>query len=501
MHASHILALDQGTTSSRAIVFDADGRVCGLGQQEIRQFYPHSGWVEHDPMEIWRSQLATARTALRNASLSAADIAAIGITNQRETTVLWERATGRPVSRAIVWQDRRAAAICERLRADGHETFLRQRTGLPLDAYFSGVKLAWMLENIPGARAAAERGELAFGTIDCWLTWQLTGGALHRTDPSNASRTMMFDLQTQDWSDELLACLDIPRSLLPEILPSSALAGQARAEHFGGAIPLGGIAGDQQAATFGQACLQPGMAKNTYGTGCFMLMNVGTAPRLSTQRLISTVGWTLADGRTSHMLEGSMFVAGAAVQWLRDGLGLFSQAGDIEALAASVADCGDTYLVPAFTGLGAPYWDPYARGTMVGLTRATTRAHIARAALEAIALQSADVFDAMHLDSGVALTELRVDGGAARNDLLMQMQANFLGIPVVRPRELESTALGAAALAALACGLWQDEQEVAARWHAEKCFEPRWSADQRLAKLQRWRQAIAISRQWQADAG
>lgn len=500
MPATHILALDQGTTSSRAIVFDRDGKVCGLGQQEIRQFYPQPGWVEHDPMEIWRTQLETARTALRNAGLSAADIAAIGITNQRETTLLWERASGRPLGRAIVWQDRRAAANCERLRAAGHEAFLRQRTGLPLDAYFSGVKLAWMLEHIPGARAAAERGELAFGTVDTWLTWQLTGGSLHRTDPSNASRTLLFDLHTQDWNDDLLACLGIPRSLLPQILPSSAMAGHALPIHFGGAIALGGIAGDQQAATFGQACLQPGMAKNTYGTGCFMLMNVGDQPRLSTQRLVSTIGWTLADGSTSHMLEGSVFVAGAAVQWLRDGLGLVDHASDIQALAASVPDSGDTYLVPAFTGLGAPYWNPYTRGTLVGLTRGTTRAHLARATLEAIALQSADVLDAMRQDSGIDLSELRVDGGAARNDLLMQIQADLLGIPVVRPRELESTALGAAALAALACGLWPDQDAIAHRWQAEKCFEPHWSEDQRQAKLRRWRQAVAVSQQWQAEA-
>jgi len=491
----YILALDQGTTSSRAMVFDRDGRVRGMGQREFRQHYPQPGWVEHDAMEIWDTQLATAREALRNAGASAADVAAIGITNQRETTVLWDRATGRPVAPAIVWQDRRTAALCDRLRDEGREALLQARTGLVLDAYFAGTKLAWLLEHVPGARAAAEAGRLAFGTIDAWLVWQLTGGAVHSTDHSNASRTLLYDLSLGGWSDELLAVLDVPRSLLPGIAGSSEVVGSTLPELFGGPIPIAGVAGDQQAATFGQACLRPGMAKNTYGTGCFMLMNVGGQPVASRHRLLSTVGWHLA-GRTAYMLEGGVFVAGAAVQWLRDGLGIIQRSDQIEALAAGVPDTDDVFLVPAFAGLGAPHWDPYARGLLVGLTRGTTRAHVARATLESIALQSTELLAAMNADSGIALSELRVDGGAARNDLLMQMQADLLGIAVVRPRVLESTALGAAGLAGLAVGFWSGVDEFAAQWRAERRFEPAWDAGRREARLARWRQAVELAKGW-----
>ncbi|ANN79614.1 glycerol kinase GlpK [Bordetella flabilis] len=518
MKNEYILALDQGTTSSRAIVFDRAGKACGMGQREFRQFYPHPGWVEHDAGEIWRSQLEVAREALRNAGATAADIAAIGITNQRETTLIWDRATGRPLAHAIVWQDRRTAETCDRLRQEGRGEFLQARTGLVLDAYFAGTKLAWLLDNVPGARAAAERGEVAFGTIDTWLIWQLTGGKVHSTDPSNASRTLLFDIHKQDWSDELLECLNIPRSVLPSIAPSSAVVAQTQPQWFGGAIRIAGVAGDQQAATFGQACFKPGMAKNTYGTGCFMLMNVGDKPVTSRNRLLSTVGWGLprpvddgADAQVfagaqpawtpTFMLEGGVFMAGAAVQWLRDGLGIIQRSEDVEALAGSVAGTEDVFLVPAFAGLGAPHWDPYARGTMVGLTRGTSRAHVARATLESIALQSAELLIAMKADCGIELSELRVDGGAARNDLLMQMQADLLGVPVVRPRVSESTARGAAGLAGLAVGFWDDMDAFAAQWQAERRFEPAWSADRREARLRRWGQAVALCKGWAAGAG
>ncbi|MFJ1299781.1 glycerol kinase GlpK [Pseudomonadota bacterium AL_CKDN230030165-1A_HGKHYDSX7] len=504
MTTEFVLALDQGTTSSRAIVFDRAGTVRGLGQREFRQHYPRPGWVEHDATEIWHSQLDVAREALRNAGASAADIAAIGITNQRETTLIWERATGRPLARAIVWQDRRTAPMCEQLQADGHGEFLQERTGLVVDAYFSGTKLAWLLDHVPRAREMAERGELAFGTIDTWLIWQLTGGAVHSTDPSNASRTMLYDIRRQDWSDEILELLNIPRGILPGIAPSSGEVGRSLPELLGGAIPIAGVAGDQQAATFGQACFKPGMAKNTYGTGCFMLMNVGGEPVRSANNLLSTVGWGLPDGaanwRSTYMLEGGVFQAGAAVQWLRDGLGIIQHSEDVEPLAASVADTDDVFMVPAFAGLGAPYWDPYARGTLVGLTRGTTRAHIARATLESIALQSAELLTCMNADSGIALSELRVDGGASRNDLLMQMQADLLGVPVVRPRVAESTARGAAGLAGLAVGFWKSLDEFAGQWEAERTFEPAWPADLREARMARWRQAVALSQGWASDA-
>jgi len=500
----YILALDQGTTSSRAIVFDRKGGIQGVAQREFAQHYPQPGWVEHDALAIWRTQLETARAALANAGVAASDIAAIGITNQRETTVLWDRATGQPVAPAIVWQDRRTASLCDALTEAGHAAMVQRRTGLRLDAYFSGTKLAWLLDHTPGARAAAEAGRLAFGTIDTWLIWNLTGGAVHATDASNASRTLLYDLHAGDWHDELLALLRIPRAVLPEIVASSGVMARALPQWLGAAIPIAGVAGDQQAATFGQACLTPGMAKNTYGTGCFMLMNVGALPAAQHERLLSTVGWQIntANGaQTCYLLEGSVFVAGAAVQWLRDGLGLIERTDEIEALAASVSDSDDVFLVPALTGLGAPYWDPYARGTLVGVTRGTRRAHVARAALEAIALQSAALLTCMRSDSGIALSELRVDGGAAKNDLLMQMQADLLGVPVLRPRVAESTALGAAGLAGLACGFWQDEDDYARHWQIERVFEPAWSADQREARLARWEQAVALARGWAKPVG
>ena len=506
-----LLALDQGTTSSRAIVFNRAGEVVQVAQREFRQHFPQPGWVEHDASEIWATQLAVALEAVEKVqkvaaapvgrAQAAAKIIAIGITNQRETTVLWDRRTGDPVAPAIVWQDRRTVGRCDALRAQGKAAWIQRKTGLVLDAYFSGTKLQWLLDNVPGARARAERGELAFGTIDAWLVWKLTGGRVHATDASNASRTLLFNLHTLDWDDELLALFGVPRSVLPQVVPSSGVLGETDAELFGTALPIAGIAGDQQAATFGQACFAPGMAKNTYGTGCFMLMNTGTAPVRSRNQLLTTVGWqgpAQQPRRTAYCLEGSVFMAGATVQWLRDGLQLIQSAPEVEALAAMVPDTGDVYLVPAFAGLGTPHWDGHARGTLVGMTRGTTRAHIARAALESIALQVADVFDAMARDSGIALTELRVDGGACRNNLLMQMQADFLGVPVVRPRVTETTALGAAYLAGLATGFWRGADEISAQWGVERRFEPAMAAPARAAKLARWREAVQRSKGWAA---
>lgn len=493
----YVLALDQGTTSSRALVFDEAGHIVANAQKEFRQIFPQPGWVEHDPKDIWASQLATAREAL--AQVDAAAVAAIGITNQRETAILWDRASGEPVGNAIVWQDRRTASRCDQLRARGKSAFIQRKTGLVIDAYFSGTKLEWLLDNMPGARVRAENGELAFGTVDSWLIWNLTGGKAHVTDASNASRTMLFNVETMDWDDELLRLLRIPRGVLPQVVPSSGVAAVSRAAVLGRELPIAGIAGDQQAATFGQACFAPGMAKNTYGTGCFMLMNTGSAPVPSASRLLTTVGWLGPEGaarRTAYCLEGSVFMAGATVQWLRDGLGMIRSAPEVEALAASVGDTGDVYLVPAFAGLGTPHWDPYARGTLVGLTRGTTRAHIARAALEAIALQVADVFAAMARDSGIALRELRVDGGASANDLLMQMQADFLGVPVVRPKVTETTALGAAYLAGLATGVWPDAGAIASQWRMDKRFEPGMTPAARGEKLMRWQSAVERSLAW-----
>jgi glycerol kinase len=492
---SYLLALDQGTTSSRAMVFDHHGRVRGAAQQPFAQHYPQPGWVEHDAHEILRTQLDCARAALADAGIGAAELAAVGIANQRETTVLWERASGRAVAPAIVWQDRRTAADCDRLRAAGHADMIRARTGLELDAYFSATKLAWLLANVPGARARAEAGELAFGTVDSWLVWHLTGGACHLTEAGNASRTMLFNIHTLAWDEALLGLLGIPAALLPQIVDSSGVCGETCPEVLGAAVPIAGIAGDQQAATVGQACFAPGMAKNTYGTGCFLLMNTGEHPVASANRLLTTVGWRAA-GRIAYALEGSIFMGGAVVQWLRDGLGLIRRADEVEALAASVPDSGGVVLVPAFTGLGAPYWDAYARGTLLGLTRGSGAGHIARAALESIALQTVDLVAAMDRDGAGPLTELRVDGGAAANDLLMQLQADLLGVPVVRPQMLETTALGAAYLAGLGVGVWSGPDEVAAHWRAQRRFEPALPASEREATLARWRRAVERSRAW-----
>jgi len=490
-----IIAFDQGTTSSRAIAFGRDGRILASAQQEFRQIFPQPGWVEHDAGEIWRTQRDVASQALAEAGLAASDVAGIGITNQRETTVLWERASGRPVANAIVWQDRRTASRCDALRQAGHEPLFAARTGLILDAYFSGTKLAWLLDNVPGARERARRGELAFGTVDSWLVWQLSGGRAHVTDVSNASRTLLFDIHKLDWDDELLALLDIPRAVLPQVVDSSARVAATACEGLPAGIPVAGIAGDQQAALFGQACHRPGMAKNTYGTGCFLLMNTGDAPATSRNRLLTTVAWRRG-GATRYALEGSVFIAGAAIQWLRDGLGIITRAADIDALAASVPDPEGVYFVPALSGLGAPYWDPHARGTIVGITRGTTKAHLARATLEAIAFQSAELIEAMAQDSGLALTELRVDGGATASNLLMQMQADLLGVPVVRPRVTETTALGAAYLAGLAVGFWRDEQEIAALWARDRVFEPYLSREEGRERLAGWRRAVERSRAW-----
>ncbi len=495
---TYLLALDQGTTSSRAILFDHSGRVASVAQREFGQIFPRPGWVEHDPREIWASQLAVAREAIQAAGGPAA-IRAIGITNQRETTVLWDRRTGEPVANAIVWQDRRTAGMCDALRDRGKSAWIQRKTGLVLDAYFSGTKLQWLLDNVQGARDRAERGELAFGTVDSWLVWNLTGGRVHVTDTSNASRTLLFNLDTHQWDPELLALFGVPESLLPRIVPSCGVVGAVDASLFGAEIPIAGMAGDQQAATFGQACFEPGMAKNTYGTGCFMLMNTGASAVKSRNRLLTTVGWSgpASEPRaTAYCLEGSVFMAGATIQWLRDGLQIIQNAQEVEALAGLVPDTGDVYLVPAFAGLGAPDWDGHARGMLIGMTRGTTRAHLARAALESIALQVADVFECMVKDARLPLRELRVDGGACRNNLLMQMQANFLGVPVVRPQTTETTALGAAYLAGLATGFWADAAEIASQWAVERRFEPQMNGHERAAKLHRWRQAVDRSRLW-----
>jgi glycerol kinase len=488
-----ILAFDQGTTSSRAMVFDRSAHILATAQREFTQHFPQPGWVEHDADEIWASQLAVAQQAL--AQLPDAAIAAIGITNQRETTVLWDRATHRPVAAAIVWQDRRTASYCDELKAAGHEQMIREKTGLVIDAYFSGTKLKWLLDNVPGARERAARGELAFGTIDSWLIFKLTEGKVHATDVSNASRTLLFNINALDWDAELLALMDIPRKVLPQIVSSSAVLGHTACEGLPKGIPIAGVAGDQQAALFGQACHQPGMAKNTYGTGCFMLMNTGETPVMSHNRLLTTVAWRIG-GVTHYALEGSVFMAGAAVQWLRDGLGILEKSADVEALANSVADSGGVYLVPAFVGLGAPYWDANARAAILGLTRGSTRAHIARATIEAIAFQSAELGHAMRNDAAIDLTELRVDGGAAVNNLLMQFQADLLGIPVVRPAVTETTALGAAFLAGLAVGYWRDQAEIAALWSREHTFTSMISRAEADEKMRGWRRAVERSQAW-----
>ncbi|NGZ85775.1 glycerol kinase GlpK [Duganella aceris] len=492
----YILALDQGTTSSRAILFDHQGRILGSAAQEFPQYFPQPGWVEHDPDEIWHSQLAVARKVLLDHHIESNQILAIGIANQRETTVVWDRATGEAIAPAIVWQDRRTADTCEALRAAGKAKKITDITGLELDAYFSATKLQWLLDHVPGARERARKGELAFGTVDSWLVFKLTGE--HVTDVSNASRTMLFNIHLMRWDIDLLHLFDIPEEMLPTVVSSSEEVGTTRASLFGAAIPVAGIAGDQQAATFGQACLKPGMAKNTYGTGCFMLMQLGGHPVASHNRLLTTVGWRV-DGATGYLLEGSVFMGGATVQWLRDGLGIIAKSSDVEALAASVPDSGGVFMVPAFVGLGAPHWDPYARGSLTGLSRGSNRAHIARAALEAIAYQSAELMAAMQKDveashRSLPLIEMRADGGAARNDLLMQFQADLLGVPVLRPQVTETTALGAAYLAGLAVGFWDSQEEIAAQWACERRFEPAMGPDQRAALLERWARAVERSK-------
>ena len=490
----YILALDQGTTSSRSIIFDKTGRIKAMAQKEFPQIFPKPGWVEHDPEAIWKTQLATAKAALRKAKLTAKHIAAIGITNQRETTMLWDRETGRPIHHAIVWQDRRTAKDCDRLKAAGHAPAIRRKTGLVIDAYFSATKIAWLLKHVKGARALARQGRLAFGTIDTWLIWKLTGGTVHVTDASNASRTMLYNLRTGDWDAELLKLFKVPRSVLPEVRGSSEVVGETTL--LGGGIPIAGIAGDQQAALFGQCCTRPGMVKNTYGTGCFMLMQTGPKPIVSKNNLLSTVAWRIG-GRTEFALEGSIFIAGAVTQWLRDGLGFFKNATEIEKLAASVKDNGDVYLVPAFAGLGAPHWDQHARGVLCGLTRGATKAHIARAALEGIAYQVRDVLAAMEADGDVRLKELRVDGGASANNLLMQFQSDLLNVPVVRPRVTETTALGAAYLAGLAVGYWQSKTDIAQQWQQDCRFAPQMKPATRRTLVAGWDKALNRAKDWE----
>ena len=492
----YVLALDQGTTSSRAILFDHGGRVVAVKNQEFRQIYPRPGWVEHDPYDIWHSQLQVAREVMQMAGVGPGDIAAIGITNQRETTLVWDRATGDPLHNAIVWQDRRTADLCGRIKDQGQEALFREKTGLVVDPYFSGTKIAWLLDNVPGLRARAERGEVAFGTVDTWLIWKLTGGRVHATDYSNASRTLIFNIHTCDWDDELLGILGIPRAMLPEARPSSGVYGETDPAVLDGAIPIAGVAGDQQAALFGQACFSPGMAKNTYGTGCFMLMNTGRRAVPSQKGLLTTIAWGV-DGTVEYALEGSIFIAGAVVQWLRDELKIIEKAADTEPLARSVDDTGGVYLVPAFAGLGAPYWDPYARGTIVGITRGTGRAHLARAALESIAYQTRDVLDAMQADSGIRLEALRVDGGAVVNDFLMQFQADVLGVPVDRPVVNETTALGAAYLAGLAVGFWESREQIQQLWQRDRRFEPQMDEATRQALYGGWQRAVERSRSWE----
>ncbi len=496
---SHILALDQGTTSSRAIVFDHAGAIIASVQKEFRQLYPQPGWVEHDPLEIWASQRATAAEVLAKAGLAPGDIAAVGVTNQRETTVVWDRTTGRPVCNAIVWQDRRTADYCGQLKMNGAESLVAQKTGLRLDPYFSGTKLRWMLENIPGVRARAEQGQLCFGTIDSWLVWQLTGGKIHVTDASNASRTLLYNLHTGDWDDGLLKLFDIPRAMLPEIKSSSEIYGRVAATLPAAGAPIAGIAGDQQAALFGQACFTPGMAKNTYGTGCFLLMNTGEKPVVSQNNLLTTVAWRIG-GKTTYALEGSVFIGGAVIQWLRDELQLVRDVAELDAFAASVPDAGGLLLVPAFTGLGAPHWDPYARGTLVGITRGTNRAHLCRAALEAIAFQSADLIAAMEKDSRLPLKELRVDGGASRSRPLLQFQADLLGTTVVRPKCIETTALGAAYLAGLAVSFWQDRDDIARHWAADTTFAPASDRTGIAALRHNWNRALERAKNWETRA-
>ncbi len=489
----YLLSLDQGTTSSRALVIDHDGKVLAVAQKEFDQIFPQPGWVEHDPTQIWSSQIGVAAEALTRAGVSAKEIAAVGITNQRETAVVWDRATSQPIHNAIVWQDRRTAAMCDQLRSEGWEERVQQKTGLVIDAYFSGTKVAWMLDNVEGARQKAEQGELAFGTIDSWLIWKLTGGKVHVTDETNASRTMLFDIYNRDWDDDLLKRLNIPRSMLPAVKSSSEVYGESNGPLL--SLPIAGIAGDQQAALFGQMCTKEGMSKNTYGTGSFVLLNTGPKPVDSENKLVTTIAWR-TNNQTIYALEGSIFIAGAVVQWLRDGLKLVRTAPEVEDLAATEPDNGGVYLVPAFVGLGAPHWDAYARGTIIGITRGTTAGHFARAALESIAYQVSDVLLAMKADSGIGLKELRVDGGASINNLLMQFQADILGIPVLRPKTTETTAMGAAYLAGLAVGYYKSTDEIAAQWATDRTFEPKMSEDQREKLRADWQKALSRAKDW-----
>ena len=493
--SSYVLALDQGTTSSRAILFDHQGQIHAVAQKEFEQVFPKAGWVEHDPNEIWSSQISTATACLSRGGVGTEDVAAIGITNQRETTIVWDRATGRPLHNALVWQDRRTAGLCDRLRAEGHEDAFRAKTGLLLDAYFSGTKIRWILDHVDGARARAENGELCFGTVDAWLVWKLTQGEVHATDATNASRTLLYNIHTGDWDDDLLAILDVPRAMLPEVHDSSAVYGHTRTDSIAGSIPIGGIAGDQQAALFGQMCIEPGLGKNTYGTGAFMVQNTGTEAITSQHSLLTTIAYRM-NGETTYALEGSIFIAGAVVQWLRDGLQIVRSAPEVEALARSVDDNGGLYLVPAFVGLGAPHWDPYARGTITGITRGATRGHLARAAVESMAYQVADVLDAMEADSGITTPELRADGGAAANNLLLQFQSDILGIPVVRPKTLETTALGAAYLAGLAVGFWDDMDAIKTQWQQDRTFTPAMAPEHAAALRHDWTRAVERSKGW-----
>ncbi|WP_237660500.1 glycerol kinase GlpK [Tepidanaerobacter sp. GT38] len=494
--AKYIMALDQGTTSSRAIIFDENGTIKGVTNREFTQIYPKPGWVEHDPMEIWGSQIGVAREVLSKSGLSPSDIAAIGITNQRETTIVWDKNTGKPVYNAIVWQCRRTAPICDDLKARGLAEKIREKTGLVVDAYFSGTKVKWILDNVEGAREKAEKGELLFGNVDTWLIWNLTGGKVHVTDYSNASRTMLFNIHTLDWDDEILQELNIPRSMLPKPMPSSHVYGYTTTEVFGGEVPIAGDAGDQQAALFGQACYSPGMAKNTYGTGCFMLMNTGEKAVTSQSGLLTTIAWGV-DGKVEYALEGSIFIAGAVVQWLRDELRILDNAAQSEELATKVQDNNGVYLVPAFVGLGAPYWDMYARGTIVGLTRGAKREHIVRAALESICYQTRDVLEAMQKDSGITLKSLKVDGGAVANNFLMQFQSDILGVPVDRPKVIETTALGAAYLAGLAVGYWKDKDDIASKWQIDRTFKPEMDSGMRDNLYKGWKKAVQRALDWE----
>ncbi len=490
-----ILALDQGTTSSRAIVFAHEGTVRASAQREISQILPEPGCVEHDPIEIWESQIAVARQALERSGAGADEVAAIGITNQRETTILWDRETGIPVAHAVVWQSRASAPICARLKAEGREEVFREKTGLLLDAYFSGTKVTYLFDKQPELAERARQGEILFGTVDTWLVWKLTGGRLHITDPSNASRTLLFNIHTMDWDDELLEILGVPRVMLPQVRPSSEIYGETDPEWLGRSVPIAGLAGDQQAATFGQACFEPGSAKNTYGTGCFLLLNTGDRPVRSANNLLTTVGWQIGD-KVTYCLEGSVFIAGAVVQWLRDGLGVISSSAEVERLASTVPDSGGVYFVPALVGLGAPHWDSDARGTILGITRGTTAGHIARAAVEAMAYQTVDLVSAMQRDAGIELQNLRVDGGASVNNPLMQFQADLLGVNVRRPVVAETTALGAAYLAGLAVGFWNDTNDVARNWALDSEFKPRISAETRSSLCSRWHEAVRRSLGW-----